>query len=91
MLIIKEGDWIFEDCYQVLLSSMPDYKFQRDAIVISRKEAENLWKAMTKRPIECDSEEEVLAIQATVQMLKKSLAVISPDTVKENHAKDIKD
>lgn len=85
MLIIKEGDWIFEDCYQGLLSSVPDYKFKHDAIAMSRKEAEDLWKALTKRPIECDSENEVFAIQAAVQELKKCLAAINHDAVKENH------
>lgn len=73
MLIIKKGDWIFEDCYQGLLSSVPDYTFKHDAIAMSRKEAENLWKALTKKPIECDSEEEIADIQSAVKELKTTL------------------
>ena len=73
MLIIKKDDWIFDDCYQGLLSSVPDYKFRHDAIVMSRKEAENLWKALTRKPIECDSEEEISDIKSAVKELKTSL------------------
>lgn len=91
MVIIKKHDWIFRDLYGDILSSAPEYRFKQDGVFLSKEDAENIWKALTKRPIECDSEEEVWAIQAAVQMLKKSLAVISYDTVKEDHAKDVKD
>lgn len=94
MLIIKEGDWIFEDCYQGLLSNIPSYEFRHDAIVMSRKEAENLWKALTTKPIECDSEEEIADIQSAVKELETSLQDIGKkrngnDLNKENRDREL--
>lgn len=95
MVIIKKDNTIENPLYRGFIKTShggqfgsTGHFFEQDGVFMSKEEAINIWKALTKKPIECDSEEELFSIQAAVQMLKKSLAVISYDTVKEDHGKE---
>lgn len=50
-----------------------NYFFKEDGIFLSMSEAVNLWKAFHKKPIECDSIEEVQEIKSSVQLLEDKL------------------
>lgn len=95
MVIVKKDDIIENPLYRGFITTSrggqfgsDNHFFEQDGVFLSREEATNIWKALTKKPIECDSEEEVMAIQSAVQLLKKALVVINFDTVKENHGKE---
>ena len=50
-----------------------------EGIFISKEEAADIWKALTKKPIELDTEEEIASVKATVQLLKKTLSAIESE------------
>ena len=92
MVIINKNNSVCNPLYRGFIKisyggqfGSTDYFFEQDGIFLSKEEATNIWKALTKKPIELDSEEELFSIQAAVQLLKKALAVVNYDAAKENH------
>ena len=73
MTVVKKGDWLFDESYNSILDSAPEYKFKQDGIFIPAEEAKLICDAFNKKPIECDSEEELKNIRNAVQSFCKAV------------------
>jgi len=91
MTIIRKGNHVANPLYEDIIEVSGEeplggdnHCFKYDGVFLSKEEAVNIWKALTKKPMECDSEDEYFAIMASVQLLRRILASIEYDAVKQN-------